>query len=276
MIALRPEITTYLDDDVSCFINEEVSTESDKKEFVSNDRYEKEVASLDENELVFNDVVFKSNFIQTFKHFMPLLDLSDGMSVLEMGAAHGWASVILKKKFESCYIVASDLVPDTVKHTRHYERVLDASVDEKWAFNCRDIPFASSQFDRVFTFAAFHHFGEYADYTKALTEMIRILKPGGKIVLLYEPSSPKMLYPFAFKRVNKKREVDGVDEDVLVVDDLRKVVRDLGCSFYADPSPFYRFRDGIAATNYYFLLSKLGRLKKMFVSTVNIVIQKPA
>ncbi len=173
------------------------------------------------------------------------------------------------------YFVAADLVPDCVRHATKWERLLGAEINEKWAFNCRDIPFQDAQFDVIFTFAAFHHFGENGNYEAAAREMIRILRPGGRIVLLYEPSSPQLLYRSAFKRVNRKRQTEGVDEDVLLCDKLRKVVERLGCSFEAATYPIWQYRESVGSTLYYFLLSRVGPLSKLFVSTVNIEIQRP-
>jgi hypothetical protein len=104
--------------------------------------------------------------------------------------------------------------------------------------------------------------------------MIRILKPQGKIVLLYEPSSPKYLYKFAFKRVNKRSEIDGVDEDVLIPSEIEKIVKELGCEFRTELFPFYVYRDSIASGVYYYLLSKSSVLQKLLVSTVNLIIEK--
>jgi SAM-dependent methyltransferase len=73
------------------------------------------------------------------------------------------------------------------------------------------IPFEDEQFDRIFTFAAFHRFGENGDFSGALAEMVRVLKPGGKILLLYEPlalSKLGFLQKFAVCTINvsvKKR-----------------------------------------------------------------------
>jgi hypothetical protein len=104
--------------------------------------------------------------------------------------------------------------------------------------------------------------------------MIRILKPQGKIFLLYEPSSPKYLYKFAFKRVNKRKDIDGVDEDVLVPSKIEKIVRELGCEFRTELFPFYLYRENITSAGYYFLLSKLGVFQRLLVSTVNLIIEK--
>jgi SAM-dependent methyltransferase len=274
MIPIQSDIKPYQDKEVLCFFNDSVIIDSDKKEFIANDKYENSISSSDDGIILFNDIVFKADFIKTFQTLMPKLELNGTERVLEMGAAHGWASVILKNQYPNCYVVASDLVPDTIKHSTKYEKLLKTRLDEKWAFNCRALPFEEESFDRIFTFASFHHFGDYGDYSKSLEQMIRILKPQGKIFLLYEPSSPKYLYKLAFKRANKRRDIDGVDEDVLVPSKIENIVRELGCEFRAELFPFYLYRENITSAAYYYALSKLGIFQKSLVSTVNLIIEK--
>lgn len=275
MIPLRPDVKPVSVGPVLRALDERSLTDSDRKEFVSNDRFEAGQAGRSDGQIIFNDLLHKCDFIRTFRTVMSRLELGGGERVLEMGASHGWACAMLKAQFPSCYIVASDLVPETVAYTERYEQLLGCRVDEKWSFNCREIPFADAQFDRVFTFASFHHFGLNGDYAPALAEMVRVLRPGGKIVLLYEPSAPAYLYKRAFKRVNRNRSHEGVDEDVLVLSRLEPIARRLGCEFEAEPMPFYQFRSSLPASNYYFLLSKLGPLARAFVTTVNVTIEKP-
>lgn len=275
MIPLRPDVHPDSLGQVQRAFDEQLLTKSDRKEFVSNDKFEAEQRGRSEGQIILSDLLHKCDFIRTFQTVIPRLDLRNGQTVLEMGASHGWACAMLKAQFPSCYIVASDLVPETVAYASRYEQLLGCRIDEKWAFNSRHIPFADAQFDRIFTFASFHHFGEGGNYEKALGEMVRVLRSGGKIALLYEPSSPAYLYNRAFKRVNRKRSHEGVDEDVLVSRKLEPAARRLGCTFQAEPMPFYRFRSSLAASNYYFLLSKLGSLCRAFVTTVNITIEKP-
>jgi ubiquinone/menaquinone biosynthesis C-methylase UbiE len=260
---------------VAYFLNNSVMTTSDQKEFVANEVFEKQVANRQYDAILFEDIVFKSNFIRTFRAVMPKLDLQGQERILEMGAAHGWASVLVKHQYPEAYVVASDLVADALQYAKGYEQMLNAYLDEKWAFNCRDIPFENNQFDRIFTFAAFHHFGNNGSYAKSLKEMIRILKSNGKIVLLYEPSSPLYLYKFAYNRVNQRQEIDGVDEDVLVVSKLKHDVEKLGCQFHANFFPIYLYRDSVGSTLYYYLLSKIRLLQRILISSVNITITKP-
>jgi len=273
MIPIRKNIQYHQNQEVFCAFNEQSLSESDRKEFIA---YQKTDQQRSDNKgiEVFDDIVFKSNFIKIFQQLIPGMALSGNEKILEMGAGQGWASVILKNKYPNSYVVASDLVPGALNFCRNYEKLLNSYIDEKWAFNCRDIPFEDNQFDLIFTMAAFHHFGENNDYSKTLKEMVRVLKPQGKIMLLYEPSSPKYLYNLAYKRVNQRRDLDGVDEDVLIPSKIQESVERINCNFRAELFPEFSYREGFKTTIYYYVLSKLGRLSRLLVSTVNIVIEK--
>lgn len=273
MISVRDAIATNLSDDVRVYLPSTALNDSDAKEFVANDHFERSVSAKANGRMIFDDIAVKSDFIRTFGAVKHLIDIRPGHNVLELGASHGWASVIIKDDCPEAHVVTSDVVPDCVKHCKKYEGVVGRRVDEKWAFSVRDIPFADAQFDRIFTFASFHHFGDHGDYERAMWEIARILKPGGKFAALYEPTAPAAIYPLAYKRVNKKREHEGVDEDVLVIDRLRAIAGKVGLSMQAIPFPFYAYRESAVSTIYYYALSKL-RLSRFLVCTANILFEK--
>jgi SAM-dependent methyltransferase len=273
MVRVRDAIAPDISDELRVYLPASALNDSDNKEFIANGSFEESIASKPSGRILFDDITFKSDFIRTFEEVKREIDVRPGHTVLELGASHGWASVIVKDDCPDAHVIASDIVPDCVRHCKRYESLFGRTVDEKWAFSVRDIPFADAQFDRIFTFAAFHHFGDHGDYAHTLAQIARILKPGGKLVLLYEPTSPAFLYRWAYDRVNRKRAHEGVDEDVLVIDRLKPIATALNMTVHATPFPFYRYRGSVAATVYYYLLAKL-RLSPFMVCTATIVFEK--
>ena len=272
-VAIRDALHIDTSDDVRIYLPATALNDSDWKERVANDRFERSIAAKPDGRLLFDDLMAKADFIRTFAAVKDTIDIGPRHTVLELGASHGWASVMVKDDCPTAHVVVSDVVVDCVKHCRRYERFLGRCVDEKWAFSVRDIPFADAQFDRIFTFAAFHHFGDHGDYEQSMAEIGRVLKPGGKLVLLYEPTSPAFLYPFAHRRVNRKRAHEGVDEDVLVDDSLKRVAAALGMTMTRISFPFYHYRDSVATAAYYYLLAKTG-LSRWMVCTANLIFEK--
>lgn len=272
MLQLREDIQVYQHAGVSHCLNDSIFTDSDKKEIYAHKTYEEERAKGNVGEVdVFDEIIFKSDFIRSFKQLISKLQLTGKETVLEMGGGWCWASTLLKRMYPDAYIVASDLIPTNLQHTAEYEKIVNAYIDEKWAFSCRNIPFDSEQFDRIFTFAAFHHFGEKGDYSKSLKEMVRVLKTHGKMILLYEPSSPQYLYKWAYQRVNRDPYAE---EDVLVISRLQQILAPLKCSLSVEFFPLFLYREGFTQTVYYYLLSKFQFLQKWVPCTVNIVIDK--
>lgn len=274
MIPIKAGIQVSKAGDIHLYLPESAINDSDQKEFVANQTFERSIIGKSDGSIIFDDILRKSDFIRTYLDCLHLLKLKTRDRVLELGGDRAWASVIIKTRHPECYVVGSDLVPDCIRHASRYERVLQATLDEKWAFSVRDIPFAAEQFDCVFTFAAFHHFGDHCDYSKSLKEIARVLKPGGRIALLYEPSSPKFLHALAHRRVNRIREHEGVDEDVVVPDRIMRVGHELGLTLEKIPFPYARYRPSFVSSAYYFTLSKVKGLHRLMPCTYNYVFTK--
>jgi ubiquinone/menaquinone biosynthesis C-methylase UbiE len=262
-LALLPDVTPAQSDGVLVYLHEAALTQSDRKELTEQWKYSPERPDLD----LFNHTVAKATFITAFQRLLPMFQIRGGERVLELGAGRGWASAILKQAYASCYVVATDLSPVPASRMREYEELLGVRLDERWACSASALPFADEQFDVVFTFAAFHHLIIGDRYQATLAELKRVLKPNGRLLLLYEPSAPPYLYHLAHRRVSRRPEAD---EDVILLPRLRRVSALAGFSMAVHyfPDPFGR--SSAAALFYYHVLSRLPQLAPLLPCTVNV------
>lgn len=222
---------------------------------------------------LFDAIVDKANFIRILRARMGRLALENGMSILELGAGHGWAGSMIKRAWPGCRVVLADLSPPELAHAAEYERLLGVSLDELWACSATRLPSPDNRFDRVFTFAAFHHFGCDGEFGPALAETVRVLKPGGRAVLLYENYAPRWALSLMRRRARRQRNF-AVDEDVLELGGIRKACRSLPCRLTVEYDPLYSNRESLLAANYMLLLNRVPALARFLPCTVNLTIRK--
>ncbi len=187
--------------------------------------------------------------------------------ILEIGAGQGWASCIIKSKFNKKVIV-SDISQHAIDSVKYWEDIFKIKLDQTFTCRAYDIPLEDGAVDLIFCFAAAHHFREHQ---KALLEIRRVLKPGGKCIYLYEPSCIRFWYKMAYKRVNKKRP--HVPEDVLVIKDMVKYATDAGLKTTVDYCFSTTYR-GPQATLYYMILKRFPFLARIFPCTCNYIFEK--
>jgi arsenite methyltransferase len=110
-----------------------------------------------------------------------VLDLGCGRGLLLIGAAKrlttGKATGIDIWQSEDL----SDNRPDATLHNARLEGV-DARVEIRTA-DMRELPFADAMFDVVVSRAAIHNLYSAPDRAKAIREVARVLKPGGRALI---------------------------------------------------------------------------------------------
>lgn len=112
-------------------------------------------------------------------------------TTLELGGGYGVQAAYLKAKYgDNIILHYSDISLTAVKTSERFEEFFKVEIDHKYVMQSELIPLAGESFDCVFFFAAFHHI---QDHSRALEECRRILKKGGRLYLLLEPSCPKYL-----------------------------------------------------------------------------------
>jgi len=121
------------------------------------------------------------------RHFdagLELAQLNGDETVLDLGAGRGWAA----KHFAllGCRVAAIDVVADDqVGLGRAWALMADSGVSFVPVIgDFERLPFSDCTFDVVFCAAALHH---APDLTRMLRDVLRVLKPGGRLVAVNEP-----------------------------------------------------------------------------------------
>ena len=227
MIRLREGLGFETVGDIRVFLREDGLTGSERKEI----RFWAGSADEGPESDLFDGLRVKAPGLKLLPGLLPRLGARPGQVCLEVGAGQGWASLVLKRAVPGVSVHVSELSAAALLSAAKWEGLMGVRLDGKWACSSRDLPFADGQFDLLFTYEAFHHLGVAGDFSAALGEMVRVRKPGGRIVLLREPSAPAYLRRWQRRRVNRMRQVRlhaDVDEDVLVLARLERDVRALG------------------------------------------------
>jgi ubiquinone/menaquinone biosynthesis C-methylase UbiE len=101
----------------------------------------------------------------------------EGKKVLEIGCGRGVGTEIILERFGACEVHAFDLDPEMIEIAR---RRLQRFGQERLRISVGDaerIDAAADSYGSVFDFGIIHHI---PDWQKAVTEVARVLKPGGK------------------------------------------------------------------------------------------------
>jgi SAM-dependent methyltransferase len=193
-----------------------------------------------------------------------------GQRVLELGGGQGWAACLFKRLYPSTHVTATDISPFAVESIYKWEYVWRTKIDNAYACRSYEIKEPDGSLDLIFCFAAAHHF---VKHDATLREIRRVLKPGGRALYLYEPTTSKLLHPLAHWRVNRIRPA--VPEDVLITSRIVDLAAQNGLSTVVDYFPSTP-RRGAAETVYYLVLQRLKFMQSSLPCTANFVFTRPS
>lgn len=213
--------------------------------------------------------VGKAHSILTFDEMVERFGLVFEGSVLELGGGYGFLSAYIKKRYPGSRVTFSDVSREAVEKSVQYEEFFGTRLDEKWVTGAEETPFQPDTFDVVFFFASFHH---AQDPKKAVREAWRILKPGGALYLLFEPSCPRYLHPLYDFHVRR----DEVKERYYSVGQYRKMLTGTGFRVRSHNYTSFLHRRSARAIVYYVLLSMLPSfVQRAFPCSQVMVAKKP-
>jgi ubiquinone/menaquinone biosynthesis C-methylase UbiE len=111
---------------------------------------------------------------------LQLAQFSEGDRVLDVGTGTGWLAIRCALALEEVTIVGVDATTDML--SRGVQNAKTAGVDRKLRYtmgSAMRLPYPNDRFDVVVSSLALHH----TVVSRALDEMMRVLKPGGQIAL---------------------------------------------------------------------------------------------
>src|SRR5687768_11220621 len=123
--------------------------------------------------------------------------LQDGMELLEVGSGPGFITAQLLDTFPSLHVTCLEIDPEMVERAQSYLATKHSGRYEIVQGNVMDMPLADDSLDFAYARLLFQHL---PDPLGAMREIRRVLKPGGKLVimdiddglnLLVDPPSPK-------------------------------------------------------------------------------------
>lgn len=113
----------------------------------------------------------------------------EGRKLLEVGCGMGYDSLEFVRR--GVRVTAVDLTPNAVEFAKRHFEVAGAEADEIRTGNALDLPFADETFDAVWSNGVLHATG---DTQKAIAEVFRVLKPGGRAIISHFYRKPSWMY----------------------------------------------------------------------------------
>lgn len=114
------------------------------------------------------------------------LALAEGSTVLDAGCGYGSVSRTLNAEF-GLNVVGIDIIHNRLQQNAKLNQTFKQPIDVTNA-DYHHLPFPDEAFDGIFTMETLVH---ATDYKRVLSEFMRVLKPGGK-VMLFEYSIPSL------------------------------------------------------------------------------------
>ncbi len=124
------------------------------------------------------------------EEIMRRLPLASGEQLLDVGCGSGALLIGLAKRFPTAHLVGLDIAPGVYAHAAVTAEQQHLAIQFTTG-NVQDLPFKSQSFDHV---TAIHMIYHVPDVQRGLSEIARVLKPGGMVLLTVnsQDSMPRM------------------------------------------------------------------------------------
>ena len=149
--------------------------------------------------------------LQDYMHNIFEFDKFAGKSVLDMGCGGGIDSAEFARN--GALVTSADFSQTSVETTRNLLKEADLPVNVVRA-DATNLQFDDNTFDCVYSFGVLHHI---PNVEKALSEIKRVLKPGGRIMaMLYHKDSLLYGYSIVYLRGILEKQLEKLTMDELL------------------------------------------------------------
>jgi len=129
----------------------------------------------------------------------------NGKRVLEVGIGAGTDFLQWVRSGAEAYGI--DITPESIKHVEKRLDVYGLKAKSIQVADAEKLPFSSDFFDLIYSFGVLHH---TPDTSKALSEVVRCVKPGGRAkIMLYNRNSLNTFYLWIWHALLKGRPWKG-------------------------------------------------------------------
>jgi ubiquinone/menaquinone biosynthesis C-methylase UbiE len=136
------------------------------------------------------------------------LDVRPGEEILEVGCGHGRSLARLYAQEPGARLVGVDPSEVMLREARRRNRrSIEAGRVQIELGESSELPFPSARFDAVFSV---HTLYFWPDLGGGLRELARVLRPGGRLLLVYRPESPELReeLPTSVYRLRSTKELE--------------------------------------------------------------------
>ncbi|MBU1087862.1 MAG: class I SAM-dependent methyltransferase [Candidatus Omnitrophica bacterium] len=130
------------------------------------------------------DILYTRFTKKAFRNFKRFIDRNDKL-ILEAGCGTGRLCCLLGESFSNSMIVGIDITQESLDIANKLKQYLGVDNVEFKKGDIFKLDYPDEYFDVVFNNGVIEHFplGQKNNYNNALAEMLRVLKPGGKIII---------------------------------------------------------------------------------------------
>jgi len=148
----------------------------------------------------------------------------------------------------------------------YWESVFQVKMEAVQAGRSYDLNLEANTYDLVFCYAAAHHFVEYK---KTLKQLKKLLRKGGKIIFLYEPTSSRLFYPLYYKYVNTAAH--STPEDVLIPSQFRAIAAEVDLTLEVHYDPHQTIQRSSVISTYFKILKTFKFLQPVLPASADLV-----